>query len=638
MKETDFIGQNKQKWDEFEKVLKSKNQDPEELGKLFIETTDDLSFSRTLYPNRSVRVYLNGLAQKVYHQIYKNRRQARGSFSRFWIEDLPDAMYHARPQLLLSFIIFAVGVGIGILSGYFHPDFAEIILSERYVEITEQNITNNDPMAIYKSGGMLESFLRITWNNIQVGMLCFLLGMLFEIGTIFIVLSNAIMVGAFMQFFMTRNLFEESFYAVMLHGTMELSMIVLAGAAGLTLGRGLVFPGNHTRLQAFLVSARQGIRIMIGVSCFLVLAGFIEGFLTRFTDIPNIIRGSLILLSLVLVIGYFVYYPAKRAKLGLVQSDWKTENLNETAFELKTNSIKSNGELVYETWRVFISALSRNIMSAFLVAICFTCLLYYFLESDFLSLFDYGMFEWQFLFAQMFDALWFWDEANNFFEYRFHWSLFPLTVAAMTLVLYLGLNNSKRGINDIQGISHILNQFNSLLAALMLCGSLWMFHLTDNEVGNFIFDSASVVFCLFWWPFVLASLAISQCERQTLFVAMSRTLRLLKGVFGQLFKLFISLGLVAWVGLAVMGAPIFYLIFEILGTQFAASLPFAGELIYILFTVTMIFALAFFLPVFLMGFSLLYFSLLEISEANNLKKDISQIEFKTQAYGLEKEQ
>lgn len=638
MKETDFIGQNKRKWDEFEKVLNSKSKDPEKLGKLFIETTDDLSFSRTLYPNRSVRVYLNGLAQKVYHSIYKNRRQARGSFRRFWMEDLPDSMWHARTQLLISFVVFAMGVAIGILSGYYHPDFAEIILSEEYVAVTEDNISNDDPMAIYKSGGMMESFLRITWNNIQVGLLCFLLGILFGVGTIFVVLSNAIMVGAFMQFFISRNLFEESFYAVMLHGTLELSMIVLAGAAGLVLGKGLVFPGNYSRLQAFLVSARHGIRIMIGVSCFLVLAGFIEGFLTRYTEIPNLVRGTLIFLSLALVIGYFVIYPRRRAKQGLVRTGWESENISESKYELDTTTIKSNGELVFESWKVFISTINRHLIWGLLTAIGYTALLYYFLSDDFLGLFDYGMFDWQFLFAQMFDALWFWDEANNFFEYPYHWSLFPLSVAACTIVLFIALRSAQRKIPGIAKSSVILNQFNALIASLLLCSAFWLFHLSHDEITNFFLDTLAGIFCFFWWPYILSALAISQCEKTTLFVAMGKGFSFWKKALGQGIKLFVSLGLVAWVGLAVIGAPLFYLIFEILGTQFAASLPFAGDLIYLLFSFTMLFALAFFLPVLIIGFSLLYFSLHEINHAASLKQSITAITFKTQAYGLEKEQ
>ena len=66
MRETKFIQQNKEKWQEFESFLDGQYKDADKLSNLFIQVTDDLSYSRTFYPNRSVRVYLNGLAQQTF--------------------------------------------------------------------------------------------------------------------------------------------------------------------------------------------------------------------------------------------------------------------------------------------------------------------------------------------------------------------------------------------------------------------------------------------------------------------------------------------------------------------------------------------------------------------------------------------
>ena len=74
MRETNFIDQNKKKWKDFERVLDGQYKDPEKLKDLFIQVTDDLSYSRTFYSNRSVRVYLNNLAQRVFFSIYKSKK------------------------------------------------------------------------------------------------------------------------------------------------------------------------------------------------------------------------------------------------------------------------------------------------------------------------------------------------------------------------------------------------------------------------------------------------------------------------------------------------------------------------------------------------------------------------------------
>ena len=140
-------------------------------------------------------------------------------------------MWAARKSLLLAFLIFAGGVALWLFSSNQNPEFVKTILGDQYVAMTEANIKKGDPMAVYKDSGALEMFFMIGWNNIRVSVLCFLAGLLFEVGTMFIVGSNAIMVGAFLYFFIERDLFKESFLAIMLHGSLELSMIVLAGAA-----------------------------------------------------------------------------------------------------------------------------------------------------------------------------------------------------------------------------------------------------------------------------------------------------------------------------------------------------------------------------------------------------------------------
>ena len=66
MRETKFIKDNQEKWSEYEKTLKKDYQDPDKLNEIFVNITDDLSYARTFYKNRSVRVYLNGLAQNIF--------------------------------------------------------------------------------------------------------------------------------------------------------------------------------------------------------------------------------------------------------------------------------------------------------------------------------------------------------------------------------------------------------------------------------------------------------------------------------------------------------------------------------------------------------------------------------------------
>ncbi|HRJ14532.1 MAG TPA: stage II sporulation protein M, partial [Saprospiraceae bacterium] len=266
MRETNFIRQNREKWKQFEQILDGQNKDAEKLNELFVQVTDDLSFSRTFYPNRSVRVYLNGLAQRAFSLIYKNRRTHRNRFLHFWTEELPQLMWEARRELALSFGIFALSMLIGALSSAMDSEFVNVILSEEYVEMTKRNIESGDPMAVYKGRGQLSMSMGITVNNLMVAFLTFATGAFFTLGSIVVLIRNGIMVGAFQNFFIERGLFWESFLTIWIHGTLEISAIIIAGAAGITVGKGLVFPGAYRRMQAFQRSARRGLKIMVGIA------------------------------------------------------------------------------------------------------------------------------------------------------------------------------------------------------------------------------------------------------------------------------------------------------------------------------------------------------------------------------------
>ena len=116
MKETRFIAQNKEKWQESENLLEESEKDPEKLSNLFTQVIDDLSYSRTYYPNRSVRVYLNRIAREYFSIIYSHHKTKKNAFTNFWVDELPQIVYQSRKPLVISLIIFVVSLSIGIFS------------------------------------------------------------------------------------------------------------------------------------------------------------------------------------------------------------------------------------------------------------------------------------------------------------------------------------------------------------------------------------------------------------------------------------------------------------------------------------------------------------------------------------------
>ena len=314
MKESDFINQNKIKWKEVEKNLTNAEVSPSQTSKLFVQVTDDLSYARTFYRNRSVKIYLNEIAKFLFNDINNTKHNYFKSFLQFWKTDLPLVMFLSRRSMLISFLVFVFCFILGVVTSKYDPSFCRGILSSNYIDMTNENIAKGDPMAVYKSSGELETFLPIFVNNIRIDFITFFSGIFMAIGTLFIMIVNGVMVGVFQYFFIEKGLFWESFLAIWTHGTLEISAIILSGGAGLTLGKGLLFPGTFSRFHAFKISGMNGLKIIMGVAPVTLLAAFIEGFLTRHTDIPNAIRFSFILLSLAFVIIYFFWYPRKIAK------------------------------------------------------------------------------------------------------------------------------------------------------------------------------------------------------------------------------------------------------------------------------------------------------------------------------------
>lgn len=310
MKETTFIDQNKKKWAKFERMSKQDQSDPDELSDLFIELTDDLAYARTHYSKRSVKVYLNSLAQKSFHGIYKNKRTPFNVFIQFWTTSLPLEMYRIRKALLASFIVFGIGMLIGIVSTMDDPDFLGAVIGYEYVHMTEQNIANGEPMSVYgNNGGEMYSFISIAQNNLRVTLMAFVLGIIFSFGSAVYMFFNGIMVGAFQWFFQVRGLLLTSFLTIWVHGAFEISGIIIAGAAGIALGNGFMFPGTLTRMQSLSIAAKRGMKVIIGLFPVILFAAFIEGFASRHTEWPDFIKGGIILLSFAIMIFYFVIYP-----------------------------------------------------------------------------------------------------------------------------------------------------------------------------------------------------------------------------------------------------------------------------------------------------------------------------------------
>lgn len=311
MREALFVKQNSEKWKRYEQ-MRTENSD--ELAERFIDITNDLAYANTFYPKSKTTAYLNGLAAVLHQSIYKNKKEDSNRFITFWKTELPVLFYTYRKQLLYSFLFFLLSASIGALSAKYDDSFVRLILGDGYVNMTNENIAKGDPFGVYKRQGEMEMFLMIAANNTYVSLVMFVSGIFLSIGPVFFMLKNGVMIGAFEYYFFSKGLGAESVLTIWIHGTLEISGIIIAGAAGLVLGHGLLFPKTYTRFQAFKNSAKDGTKIALGLIPIILVAAFFEGFITRHTEMPLLLSISILSGSLFFIIWYVILYPSKLHK------------------------------------------------------------------------------------------------------------------------------------------------------------------------------------------------------------------------------------------------------------------------------------------------------------------------------------
>ncbi len=315
MKEAAFVKQNLQTWEAFEKVIQDTSKaDPDQLADLFIRVTNDLAFSRTQYPESQITIYLNSLASKIHHAIYRNKKEKTSRFITFWTQELPMIHFEARKQFFYAFVFFVVPALIGALSAHYDQTFARLILGDGYINTTLENIERGEPMGIYSNMDRTTMFLVILINNVKVMLKTFAFGLLFSVGAVMILFYNGVMVGVFQYFFYLKGLFWISFLTIWTHGTLEISAIILAGGAGLTVGNSILFPGTYSRFQSFKIGVKKGLKIIVGLIPVIALAALLEGFVTRITDWHWSFKAIIIAVSAAFVLYYYIIYPIRFRK------------------------------------------------------------------------------------------------------------------------------------------------------------------------------------------------------------------------------------------------------------------------------------------------------------------------------------
>jgi uncharacterized membrane protein SpoIIM required for sporulation len=254
-----------------------------ELVRLYLRASSHLAEVQTRYHDPTLEAYLNALVSRAHSTIYATEARSFRAAIRLFGARYREAIRRTAPFILvvaavLGALIVATDLWVAISS---EAELGLIPTAAR--EAIRQ--TGTDPIGGDVPSAALSTF--ILQNNVQVAFLAFALGITLGVGTLYVIVQNAVFIGLLAGAFHAAGK-AASFWALVLpHGFLELVAICIAGGAGLRMGWAVVDPGDRPRLAALGAEARDAVIAIVGVIPAFAIAAAIEGFVTGATGNPS---------------------------------------------------------------------------------------------------------------------------------------------------------------------------------------------------------------------------------------------------------------------------------------------------------------------------------------------------------------
>jgi uncharacterized membrane protein SpoIIM required for sporulation len=248
-------------------------------GSLYRQATADLALAQRDYPHAEVTRYLNALVARAHPYVYRSETLDVGRLVAFYRGELPRAFREAGPFILASFLLSVLAAAVSFAVTVTHPDAANLLLppgTRAIIPIVQHHhLWVNVP-----SGTNSAAASFIMTNNIRVVFFAFAGGILAGLVTLYVLVTNAMMLGTVAGLCQAYGLSLGLWSFVFPHGVVELSVIFIAGGAGFMLGWALLRPGLRRCQDAVREAARRALRLIFGAVPLLVVAGILEGFLS----------------------------------------------------------------------------------------------------------------------------------------------------------------------------------------------------------------------------------------------------------------------------------------------------------------------------------------------------------------------
>jgi uncharacterized membrane protein SpoIIM required for sporulation len=256
-----------------------------ELGELYRGAMSDLALARRDYPDHRLTTYLNQLLTQAHNTLYQQDTTDLHRLTQFITQTVPRTFRSTWPFTLTAFLVFIAPALIGFRLASVDPAIADPLGLVELRDILANHETWTDiPI---EDRPYASTF--IMSNNIRVALLAFGGGVLLGLFTVYVLAINGLSIGAILGLAAHYNMDGALLDFIVGHGVVELSVIFIAGGAGLQLGWAILNPGRYTRRDSLAIAARRAVTLAaIGIPL-LIMAGLIEGFISP-SDLPSTVK------------------------------------------------------------------------------------------------------------------------------------------------------------------------------------------------------------------------------------------------------------------------------------------------------------------------------------------------------------
>jgi uncharacterized membrane protein SpoIIM required for sporulation len=317
----DLILARRERWEALRALIARAGNDPrrldaaeiEQLGRLYRQVTSDLALARRDFPHNEVVSYLNSLAARAYPLVYRAPASSWRQIGRFFVQDFARRYREAGWFILTSFLLFALPALAGYLVVLADPRLGEQVLPPELTRVVREGHLWTD---IPPERRALAAST-IATNNVRVAILAFAGGILLGTLTVYVLVLNGLLFGAILGYTHLYHLDGSLVAFVSPHGYLELTVVFIAGGAGLQMGWALIHPGLLGRRDALIQAGRRAVLLVVGALPILVVAGLIEGFISP-SGLPDGLKLAIGLLT-GLALHLFLTGPAVAARLGIAR-------------------------------------------------------------------------------------------------------------------------------------------------------------------------------------------------------------------------------------------------------------------------------------------------------------------------------